>query len=55
MNRRMQVTLALAGAGVLVWGYGARVDDERLRWAGIIVLALAALSRFVGRERGTAA
>ncbi|MDB4908418.1 MAG: hypothetical protein JWO05_3202 [Gemmatimonadetes bacterium] len=50
MNRRTQLTLALAAVGIAVWGFGARVDDQRFRWAGIIVLALAALSRFVARR-----
>jgi hypothetical protein len=39
--------LALAGAGILVWGLGARFDNAMLRWTGIGLLALAVLLRFV--------
>jgi hypothetical protein len=39
--------LALAGAGLLVWGLGARLDNAMLRWTGIGLLAMAVLLRFV--------
>lgn len=36
----------------LVWGYGARVDDSRLRMIGIALFVLAVLLRFfVQRSR----
>jgi hypothetical protein len=42
--------LALAGAGIIVWGLGARGDNALLRWTGIGLLALAFLLRFA-KER----
>jgi len=45
------VKLALAVAGIILFGYGIRADDPRLRWAGIGFLAAAAILRFVGRKR----
>ena len=44
--------LALAGVGILVFAYGARVDDARVRWVGIALLAVAFLLRFLRRGRG---
>jgi hypothetical protein len=38
--------LALAGAGIVVWGLGARADNALMRWTGIGLLALAFLLRF---------
>jgi hypothetical protein len=38
--------LALAGAGIVVWGLGARADIGMMRWTGIGLLALAFLLRF---------
>jgi len=45
------VKLGLAVAGIILFGYGIRGDDPRLRWAGIAFLALAAILRFLGRRR----
>jgi hypothetical protein len=42
---------ALAVVGILVWGYGYRVDDPMIRWIGIAFLAVAVLLRFVPRRR----
>jgi len=36
--------------GLIVWGYGARADDERLTWIGIGFFAAAALLRFWKRN-----
>jgi hypothetical protein len=43
--------LALAVAGIILFGYGIRADDMRLRWAGIVFLGVAAILRFLGRKR----
>jgi hypothetical protein len=40
--------LALAGGGVLVFGYGIRVDSPGIRWVGIAMLGCAFLLRFIG-------
>ena len=45
MQPRSIAQLALLVIGVIVWGYGARVDDERLRWIGIGCFAIAFLLR----------
>lgn len=37
----------LAAIGVVVWGYGYRTDDANVRLAGIAVLAVSLLLRFV--------
>lgn len=41
--------VALAVVGILVWAYGARVDNPHVRWAGIGLLAVAFLLRFLRR------
>lgn len=46
-----QVKIGLAIAGLVLFGYGARTDDPRLRWLGIAFLAVAFLLRFVRRRR----
>ncbi len=51
MKRRTEAQLALLGIGVVVWGYGQRIDDERLRWIGIAFFAAAAAMRFLKRRR----
>ncbi len=46
-----QLKLGLAVIGVILFGWGARVDDPRLRWIGIAFLAAAVVLRFIGRRR----
>jgi hypothetical protein len=41
------VKIALAVVGLLVFGYGIRVDSTAVRWAGIAFVAVAVLLRFV--------
>jgi hypothetical protein len=50
MSPMLIAKLALAGAGIVVWGLGARADNAMMRWTGIGLLALAFLLRFA---RGT--
>jgi hypothetical protein len=38
--------VALAGAGFVVWGLGARVENALMRWTGIGLLLLSLLLRF---------
>jgi hypothetical protein len=40
----------LAGIGVVVWGYGYRVDDANVRLAAIAILAVSLLLRFVPKR-----
>ena len=42
--------LVLAAIGVLVWGYGQRIDQPNLRLAGIAILAISLLLRFVPKR-----
>ena len=37
---------ALAGAGIVVWGLGARTGSTQLTWTGIGLLILSLLLRF---------
>jgi hypothetical protein len=48
MSGLTQAKLGLAVAGLILWGYGARVDVDWLRWVGIGFLAAAAILRFIG-------
>jgi hypothetical protein len=50
----MVVRIALLVTGLLVWGYGARVDDSRLRLIGIGLLAIALVLRFFRRRPAAA-
>jgi hypothetical protein len=43
--------LALAGAGIVVWGLGTRAEIALLRWTGIGLLALAFLLRFAKEKQ----
>lgn len=47
----MRVKLALVVIGLIIWVWGARVDDSYLRIVGIVVLLVAVLMRFIGRPR----
>ena len=45
-----QVRMAIAAVGVLIWGYGVRVDDATLRLVGMGFLLACLLLRFVPRR-----
>ena len=47
MKRRLLARTILTVVGVVVWAWGARVDDPNLRLAAIGILAIALLLRFV--------
>jgi hypothetical protein len=49
MPRRTMTQLALLAIGLVVWGYGQRVNDERLTWIGLAFFAAAALLRILRR------
>lgn len=51
MKRLALVKLVLAAIGIVVWGYGARADDAAFRLAGMIILAIAVLLRFLPASR----
>jgi len=47
MPRRTVAQLALLTIGVIVWGYGSRVDDNRLTWIGIAFFGAAVALRLL--------
>jgi hypothetical protein len=51
---RTLAQLALVVIGLIVWGYGQRVDDPRLTWVGIVCFALATVLRFFKRRNDDA-
>jgi hypothetical protein len=50
METRSIVQLALLFIGLVVWGYGQRVDDARLTCIGIGCFAIATVLRFLKRR-----
>jgi hypothetical protein len=51
MSALSQLKLGLALIGLILFGYGMRVDDNRLRWMGMGFLAAATILRFVKPRR----
>jgi hypothetical protein len=47
MRRLLLARTVLAALGVIVWGYGYRIDVPNVRLAGIAILAISLLLRFV--------
>ena len=52
MSKRTTIQLVLLVIGLIVWGYGQRIDDPSLRLVGIALFALATMLRFF-RQSGT--
>lgn len=50
MNPMVRLKLALFVIGLIVWMWGYRTDDSYFRIAGIVVLLVAFLLRFVRRR-----
>lgn len=50
MTKLLTARLVLLAIGIAVWGYGYRVENERTRVAGMAVLAIALLLRFVPKR-----
>lgn len=46
MSRRTTFQLAFLVMGLIIWGYGQRVDDPTVRLVGIAFLAVAFVLRF---------
>jgi hypothetical protein len=53
MQIRTIAQVALLVIGLIVWGYGTRVDDERLRWVGIGCFAAAFILRLIKKREPT--
>ena len=47
ITRRTEAQLALLLIGIVVWGYGQRVDDNRLTWIGLACFAASTVLRFL--------
>ena len=50
MTRRTEIQIALLVVGIVVWGYGQRVEDSRLQIIGIVFFAAATALRFLKRR-----
>ena len=50
MTRILIARLVLMAVGVLVWGYGQRADLPEIRIAGMAILAVALLLRFLPKR-----
>ncbi len=46
MTTRTRIQIVLLVIGVIVWGYGQRIDDGDIRWIGIGFFAAATALRF---------
>ena len=50
MRTLLLARTVLAVIGVAVWGWGYRTDDAQIRLAGIVILAVTLLLRFVPKR-----
>jgi hypothetical protein len=50
MTRRTEIQLALLVIGLVLWGYGQRIDDGRLRVIGIVFFTVATALRLLKRR-----
>jgi hypothetical protein len=50
MRHRTEAQLALLVIGVVVWGYGQRVEDNRLTWIGLGFFAASTALRVFKRR-----
>lgn len=53
MPRHTMIKLALAGLGLALFAAGVRFENDKLRWAAIVAVALAFLMRFASRDSDT--
>jgi len=53
VTRRTEIQLALLVIGLVVWGYGQRIDDGRLRAIGIVLFGVATVLRFFKKRDPT--
>lgn len=49
-NRLLRIRLGIALVGAAVWFTSVRLDDERGRVVGMVILAVALLLRFVPKQ-----
>ena len=55
MSNYLRIKIALATAGILLLLWGLRIDDERVRWFAMGLLAVSVLMRLIPKRfRGDA-
>jgi hypothetical protein len=52
LNRLALAKLGFVLAGIGTFGVGIRIEDARVRWAGIVLVAVAWLLRLAGPRPG---
>ncbi len=52
VTRLLQIRLAIAILGLVVFGYGYAVEQPKVRLAGIVLLAISLVLRFVPDRKG---
>ena len=50
IKRLLVARIVIAALSVVLWGYGYRVDDSRIRFVALIGLAITLVLRFVPRS-----
>ena len=50
MSNYLRIKLALTASGILLLLWGLRIDDERVRWYAMALLAASVLMRFVPKR-----
>ena len=50
MSNYLRIKIALAASGILLLLWGLRIDDERVRWSAMALLAASVLMRFVPKR-----
>jgi hypothetical protein len=50
MTRLLVARLVLSGIGVIVWGYGNATSQPRFMYAGMGIIAIALVLRFVPKR-----
>jgi hypothetical protein len=50
MTRRTTFQIAFLVMGLIIWGYGQHVEDEKIRLIGIAFFAVATVLRFFRRS-----
>lgn len=50
MRQLIMLRIVLGAIGVAVWGYGYRVDDTNMRLAGMTILVVVLLMRWVPKS-----
>jgi hypothetical protein len=50
LRELLMLRIILGAIGVAIWGYGYRIDDPNIRLAGMIVLVVVLLMRWVPKR-----